>query len=74
MCAHATLRNGALPQPNPHAMYGYVCVCVCVCRAKNSRKYEPVSEEVAAKLRAYYRPHNQELYRLLGRDLGWDAN
>lgn len=48
-------------------------VYVCVCRAKNARKYEPVSEAVAAKLRAFYKPHNEELYRLLGRDLGWDT-
>ena len=25
----------------------------------------------ARRLRAYYEPHNQRLYKFLGRDLGW---
>lgn len=30
-----------------------------------------VDDRVLDQLRAYYRPHNRELYRLLGEDLGW---
>ncbi|HET6724737.1 MAG TPA: sulfotransferase domain-containing protein [Gammaproteobacteria bacterium] len=30
--------------------------------------------ELAARLYAYFRPHNQALYRLLGEDMGWEAN
>ena len=26
-----------------------------------------------AKLNAFYAPHNRELYRLIGRDFGWEA-
>lgn len=29
--------------------------------------------EASAQLREYFRPHNQELYELLGTDLGWDS-
>jgi len=33
---------------------------------------EPDAQSVAA-LRAFYRPHNEALYRLLGEDFGWEA-
>lgn len=44
-----------------------------LCSAKNSRRYDPISPALAARLKEYYAPHNQELYRLLGKDLGWEA-
>ncbi len=33
---------------------------------------QPVPDALRARLRAYFRPYNQRLYELLGRDLGWD--
>lgn len=32
-----------------------------------------IDPAVLTELAEFYRPHNQELYQLLGRDLGWDA-
>ena len=32
-----------------------------------------LDEETEKKLRAFFLPHNQELYELIGRDLGWEA-
>jgi len=37
-----------------------------------SRPREKMAPETRARLREYFRPHNQRLYELLGRDLGWD--
>jgi hypothetical protein len=34
-------------------------------------KYEKIDPAVAAELRAYYAPHNQRLYELIGEDFGW---
>ncbi|HIQ08060.1 MAG TPA: sulfotransferase, partial [Anaerolineaceae bacterium] len=31
-----------------------------------------MEQSVARELRIYFRPHNQRLYALLGRDLGWE--
>ena len=39
--------------------------------ARNTRKYPPMSDETAAKLRDYYAPHNRRLEALLGREMGW---
>ena len=36
-------------------------VSICFCQAKER-----------ALLHAYYGPHNQELYALIGRDMGWE--
>ena len=33
--------------------------------------YPPIAPETRARLQEYYAPHNQELYELLGEDLGW---
>lgn len=33
----------------------------------------PTSRSDRERLMAYFRPHNQELYELLGEDLGWEA-
>ena len=33
--------------------------------------YPPIDPATKERLRAYYRPHNEELYELLGEDLGW---
>jgi hypothetical protein len=33
--------------------------------------YPPLDTETRERLRAYYAPHNHELYELLGEDLGW---
>ncbi len=32
-----------------------------------------MSAVVEQELREFYRPHNRELYELLGRDFGWPA-
>ncbi len=34
--------------------------------------YEPLPEDARAALTDYFRPHNQRLYELLGRDFGWE--
>jgi hypothetical protein len=34
--------------------------------------YAPLDPEIKAKLKRYYRPHNQKLYEYLNRDFGWD--
>lgn len=39
--------------------------------AKNTRTYSPIEEAVRAKLAAFYKPFNEKLYTLLGRDMGW---
>jgi len=39
--------------------------------AKNTRKYDPMSVEVKAKLTAFYQPYNERLYQLIGRNYGW---
>lgn len=46
-------------------------------RIRDARRHNfipraPISPEVAAELRAFYRPHNLRLYDYLGMDLGWD--
>lgn len=38
---------------------------------RNTRRYPPMSEAMAARLRDYFAPHNRRLEVLLGRDLGW---
>lgn len=38
----------------------------------NSRKQPSINPDTKARLCAYYRPYNEELYELLGEDLGWD--
>ncbi|NPA27309.1 MAG: sulfotransferase domain-containing protein [Chloroflexi bacterium] len=39
----------------------------------NQGQYDqPVPQRVRAQLQAYFRPYNQALYELLGRDLGWN--
>lgn len=40
-------------------------------RAYNIGRYERAGIPLEAELRAFYEPHNQRLYRLIGRDLGW---
>lgn len=40
-------------------------------KRQNARAYDPMEPAVRAELEAYFRPHNQALYKLLGRDLGW---
>ena len=39
--------------------------------ARNTRKYPPLGETTAARLREYFEPHNQRLEALLGRPMGW---
>ena len=40
---------------------------------KNKGRYrEPMMPKTEARLREYFRPHNQDLYELLGRDFGWE--
>jgi hypothetical protein len=38
-----------------------------------SRPRAKMAPETRERLREYFRPHNQRLYELLGRDLGWDT-
>jgi hypothetical protein len=40
--------------------------------AKNARAYAPIAAEARATLSASFDPHNRRLYRLVGRDFGWD--
>jgi hypothetical protein len=42
-------------------------------QAHNSNTYRPMSSEVREKLAKYFAPYNQELYDMLGEDLGWDV-
>ena len=39
--------------------------------ARNTRQYPPLAEPTAARLRAYFVPHNRRLEQLLGRSFGW---
>lgn len=41
-------------------------------RRHNTNRYAPMSKEYRIELARRYREQNQELYDLLGRDLGWD--
>jgi hypothetical protein len=36
------------------------------------RSYDPMTPTMRAKLTEYFKPKNEELYELIGRDLGWD--
>jgi hypothetical protein len=39
---------------------------------RNVGRYDPMPPHVREQLAAYFAPHNQRLYQLLGRDLGWE--
>lgn len=39
--------------------------------AKNQGSYTRIDPAVRRRLNEYFRPHNQQLYEFLGRDLGW---
>jgi hypothetical protein len=39
--------------------------------ARHTRKYPPMSDGTAARLRDYFEPHNRRLEALLGRAMGW---
>jgi len=39
--------------------------------AQNAGSYEPMAEETLARLREYFKPHNERLYELTGIDFGW---
>ncbi|TMW63626.1 hypothetical protein Poli38472_002567 [Pythium oligandrum] len=41
--------------------------------AKNTRKYDSLSDSLRAKLAAFYAPYNAKLNTLLGRNVGWNA-
>jgi hypothetical protein len=38
---------------------------------RNDRDYSPPSTALRRRLQTYFEPHNERLYRLIGRDLGW---
>lgn len=40
--------------------------------AKNARSYAPIDADVRRRLRADFEEDNRRLYRLVGRDFGWD--
>lgn len=39
--------------------------------ARNTRRYPPMADATAARLREYFAPHNRRLEALLGRSMGW---
>jgi hypothetical protein len=39
--------------------------------ARNTRRYPPLAESTAMRLREYFEPHNARLEALLGRAMGW---
>ncbi|WP_433670617.1 sulfotransferase domain-containing protein [Nocardia sp. CA-136227] len=39
---------------------------------RNPLEYPPAEAESLGRLREFYRPYNEELFELLGRDLGWN--
>lgn len=39
--------------------------------ARNTRRYEPMAEATAARLREYFEPHTRRLEALLGRSMHW---
>lgn len=39
--------------------------------ARNTRRYPPMQEATATRLREYFAPHNRRLEALLGRPMGW---
>jgi hypothetical protein len=39
--------------------------------ARNTRRYPPLADATAARLREYFEPHNQRLEALLGRPMRW---
>lgn len=39
--------------------------------AKNTRKYDPMSQETKEMLKRFYEPYNRQLFDLLGRDFDW---
>jgi Sulfotransferase domain len=39
---------------------------------RNNRSYSVPDTALRKRLQAYFEPHNQRLYRLLGRDFGWE--
>ena len=41
-------------------------------RRHNANKYSPMDKSFRTELAGRYREHNERLYELLGRDLGWD--
>ena len=40
-------------------------------RRLHSTPYGEINQKTRDQLVAYYRPHNERLYELLGEDLGW---
>ncbi|MEW6729732.1 MAG: sulfotransferase [Acidobacteriota bacterium] len=38
----------------------------------NVGKYQKMDDHIKARLRAYFAPHNEKLYQLIGRDFGWE--
>lgn len=44
-----------------------------VTRDHKVARYEPMNAVTRERLTDYFAPYNQRLYKLLGRDLGWDA-
>jgi hypothetical protein len=41
-------------------------------RPLHTATYESIAPEVRARLTDYFRPHNERLYELIGKDLGWE--
>jgi hypothetical protein len=66
---------GEDPQRVCDAIYGFLELppqAVRTSRRHNANKYLPMSKSFRVDLAKRYREHNERLYELLGRDLGWD--
>jgi hypothetical protein len=50
---------------------GLPCVASVSLEARNTRRYPPLAEATAARLREHFEPHNRRLEALLSRTLGW---
>ena len=56
---------GALEAVKPEDEFQFVK------RTDNGRMSTALGDALVAELKAYFAPHNRELYELIGEDLGW---
>jgi hypothetical protein len=54
------------------AFLGLPSVTLSAFPASNKADYPKMDDDVRRQLATEFRPHNQRLYQLLGRDFGWD--
>jgi len=53
------------------AFLGLAPLALARLEPRNARKYPPLEPATAARLQAYFEPHNRRLEVLLGRSMGW---